>query len=328
MSQEDRLEIEELLSGYIDGELAEQERVEIERLILHDESVAEKFRLMEKQKKLLGSLPVASAPDGLLDDITAALERRFILDESIHAPHSAAGYRGLFVRRTLTAAAMLVVVGLLGYVVLNIIMPSAGPRRETAVNDTIELLPVIEPARVVTGESFAPEPVEVVFAADLLLTTPNLISVDNFIEKAIYSSGLFDDTIPGRQSGECVYRITADASKIAVLLSELASVRDKFEKRTFTITGAAPEKGFVADGLSFSQIAQILDSKTEGSRIQIARDFTRFNSLMKDKTDSELAFEPTVPIKPVLTAGEKRPSNIENPQPSETVSLTITIKSL
>ena len=134
MSEGYRTDIEELLSCYVDGELSERGRTEVKRLIQHDESVAAKLLRMEKQKQLLNSLPIASAPVGLVEDIKGRLAKRPISERFELDVDESAGARHLLYRRVLTAAAMLMLVGVLAVVVFNIIMPGPAWREEVAIN--------------------------------------------------------------------------------------------------------------------------------------------------------------------------------------------------
>ena len=73
--------LEELLSGYIDGELSERQCNEVKRLIGHNEQAAAMLKQLQKNKALLGSLPQAQAPAHLFENVRASLERSVLLDE-------------------------------------------------------------------------------------------------------------------------------------------------------------------------------------------------------------------------------------------------------
>jgi anti-sigma factor RsiW len=81
MTQIERPEIEELLSSYIDGELSERQCNEVKRLLDHDPQVAEMLSHMQRQKELLNALEVETAPETMLDDIKATLERSMLLGQ-------------------------------------------------------------------------------------------------------------------------------------------------------------------------------------------------------------------------------------------------------
>ena len=66
MKQENQ-NTEELLNSYIDGELTEREKTEVQRLISHDAQVAQRLRELQKSKMLVSSLPRAKAPAKILD---------------------------------------------------------------------------------------------------------------------------------------------------------------------------------------------------------------------------------------------------------------------
>ncbi len=83
-------DIDELLSCYIDDELSDRGRTEIKRLIQHDKNIAAKLGKLRKQKQLLNCLPVAPAPEGLLQEINVSLNSkpaadRYFIDTD-HAP--------------------------------------------------------------------------------------------------------------------------------------------------------------------------------------------------------------------------------------------------
>ena len=75
----EKTNINELLSGYIDGELDERQTTEVQRLIAHDPKVAERLREMQQYSTLIGSLPIAEAPAEMLEDIKTRLERNSLL---------------------------------------------------------------------------------------------------------------------------------------------------------------------------------------------------------------------------------------------------------
>ena len=66
MNEHERKNLEEMLSGYIDGELSERQCNEVKRLISHNEQAAAMLNEMQKYKALMGSLPRAQALRSLL----------------------------------------------------------------------------------------------------------------------------------------------------------------------------------------------------------------------------------------------------------------------
>ena len=94
MSHMNKSDMEDLISGYIDGELSQRQVTEVKRLIRHDEGFAEEYRRLERQKELLGALGVEHAPAEMLEEIKRHLAKRHsaahygaIADESAGARH-------------------------------------------------------------------------------------------------------------------------------------------------------------------------------------------------------------------------------------------------
>ncbi len=116
MSQEKNPNIEELLNSFIDGELTERERTEVQRLISHDAQVAQRLRELQKTQMLVGSLPRAEAPAQIMNGIKASLERDKVSDEPVWSAErfeKRVGARHLLARKVLAAAAMIGLVAIL-----------------------------------------------------------------------------------------------------------------------------------------------------------------------------------------------------------------------
>ena len=87
---------------------------------------------LQKYKMLLGSLPQAQAPAHLFENVRASLERSVLLDEYHGKARAKAGAVHLFARRMVAAAAMIALVGVLGFVIYNIVKPEAKPPVDVA----------------------------------------------------------------------------------------------------------------------------------------------------------------------------------------------------
>jgi len=72
-------DIDELLNSFIDGELTERHRVEVQRLIKHDPQIAHRMQELQKCKMLVSSLPRADAPVEILARVKASLKARALL---------------------------------------------------------------------------------------------------------------------------------------------------------------------------------------------------------------------------------------------------------
>jgi anti-sigma factor RsiW len=86
--------LDELLNSFIDGELAPRQHTEVQRLVAHDEKIAQRLKELEQCKMFLSSLPVAEAPPRILENVKASLaggaimsEEPLAYDEKIGARH-------------------------------------------------------------------------------------------------------------------------------------------------------------------------------------------------------------------------------------------------
>ncbi|MGB9625478.1 MAG: anti-sigma factor family protein [Phycisphaerae bacterium] len=73
--------LEQQLSAYLDGEVTDAERAEVEAYLVASEDARRVFEELRRNAELLRSLPRAKAPDGLPELVTAELERRELLGE-------------------------------------------------------------------------------------------------------------------------------------------------------------------------------------------------------------------------------------------------------
>ena len=115
---------EELLNSYIDNELDERKGNEVQRLIDNDAEVRRLFETINRHKTLVGSLRSATAPEGFSESVTRNLEREMLLADTEIYQHKK-GKRRLVLRQLLTAAAMIALLAMLSYVVMDIFVPKA-----------------------------------------------------------------------------------------------------------------------------------------------------------------------------------------------------------
>ena len=146
--------IDELLNSFIDGELPARQQTEVQRLIAHDEKVAQRLRQLEKCKMLLNSLPVAEAPPQILENVKASLAGRTLLGEHPSAFDEHLGARHLLGRKLFAAAAMLGLVGILTAVVYTIVAPTV-PQGPVAVEprEQLPIVEVVEPSPTIVASA-------------------------------------------------------------------------------------------------------------------------------------------------------------------------------
>lgn len=99
----------EQLSAYIDGELSETARAEVEGWLAGDADARRLFEELRHAARLVGGLPRAAAPKGLSAEVTARLEREALLGASV-VSESAARRVPLWQRGLAIAASLALIV--------------------------------------------------------------------------------------------------------------------------------------------------------------------------------------------------------------------------
>jgi hypothetical protein len=234
MSQVENPNIEELLNSYIDGELTEREKTEVQRLISHDAQAAHRLRELQTSKILVSSLPRAEAPDGILDKVKASLETEVLSGERAWSEEPSGGrvgVRHLMVRKFLAAAAMVGLVAILGGVIYTIVAPES---------HNVPPLPAVA------------------FDGRLELKTDALTTVNTFIDRAIEEKGLSDSISVESRGGKRVYSLTCSQKDLNLLLADLADVWESCNSTTLFVETKMPgEQKF--DGVSTDGIIKIVD---------------------------------------------------------------------
>jgi hypothetical protein len=287
--------IDELLNSFIDGELTDRQRTEVQRLMANDPEVAVRLRRLEKCKMLMGSLPCAEAPGWLLEDVKGSLERRTLLGEQPAVLEERKGSRHLFIRRLSAVAAMVALVGILGAVIYNIVAPE-NP----------------EGARVVVEGKTAPDtpgegrPAEGALAAvamrldcTLNLRTGSFMESDAFVNRAIEDNGLSDCTTIERRPGTSVYTLACGRDELNVLLGRLQYVWHRFGSRTFSVLTEQFGEQVVVDDVGVGQISRIAAQNSHETCIAVAKDLAVLNTIAE-----------RLPGKEIMTAVDNAPPDV------------------
>lgn len=308
MNHIDKPELEELLSAYIDDELSERQRTEVKRLIEHDAEAAKELRYLEKQKQLLAALPVASAPRDMLGGVKTAVERKRTLDDAGRVKARAVGSRRLYARRLLATAAMILLpVGILAWVVWTIIMPLSVPNGPNG--------PVADGG--VPGEDVRTVAISFPLSTSLYLTTPQVISMGNFINKAIYEHNLVNFTATiGTDDASKTYTITASRDSIVGLLTDLAGVWDKCESTALTVHGRTMSVHARVEDITPWQAIALYRADIFDDPLKLAKDFDRMNRFIRSMPGygivetapyyNYLAMGPTTPVEPIITSDTQK----------------------
>jgi hypothetical protein len=338
--QDDLSHIDELLNSFLDGELDQRHQTEVQRLISHDEKIAERLLELQKCKRLVSSLPYTEAPDGMLEDIKASLEERKLIvqparDEQRRRERK--GARHLLVRRLTAAAAMFALVGVLAAVIYSIIAPEAVTEKPVAVEQPAKPLPrEAEPAKIVATvvKPIEPALAEARFTSRLELKTSSPSEVAAFINKAIeynIPSNQRSAAVPGRPRES--FALVCSRQNLRSILADLGTIWDKIDSATLFIETNQPEGQIVVDAVAPEQIIEIAKQDDFQTQIKTAEFFAAMNNIAERSPGKEVlvAIDNSTPRlttipKPVLTSSEKPitkpPAQAED---SRKVHLTITV---
>ncbi|MHC4423222.1 MAG: anti-sigma factor family protein [Planctomycetota bacterium] len=219
--------IDELLNCFIDGELTERHRTEIQRLISHDAQVAGRLRELQKCKALVSSLPRAEAPADMVERVEASLERMSLLGRESSGFDERKGARHLLVRKVLAAAAMIGLVAVLTTLVYTIVVPENVPP-------------------------------PVAFEGRLELKTGNLVAVDAVITRAIENSDILRQRSPRGRPGKKVYALTCSPEALGLLLADLEKVWKGFDSATLYVETKTRGEPVVVSDVSTEQIVDLV----------------------------------------------------------------------
>ena len=319
--------MDELLNSFIDGEMTARQQTEVQRLVDHDEKVAQRLRQLQKCKMLLSSLPVAEAPPQILENVKASLAGRTLLVEQPSAFDEHLGARHLLGRKLFAAAAMLGLVGILTAVVYTIVAPTVtqGP---VAVEPR-ELPPkveVVEPAPIIV--------VAAPFSGRLELRTSYLPAVVAVINRAIEENIPSDEWIASDRSDvRKPHALICSSESFNLLLAELGNIWDKLDSATLVIDTEVFGEQVVVGAVTAEQIAGIVNQDNSKRRIEVAKDFAVLNNIAEYLPGTRVltAIDDTTvdlitPPKPRLTGGQETiKKSATGAEADKNVRLTITV---
>ncbi len=312
MAHMNKFDIEGLISGYLDDRLSKRQHTEVERLLQHDTIFAQKLARIEKQRELLRSMPKVAAPDDMFDDIKHFLDRKHYTEQI--RENANAGSRHLFWRKVLTSAAMFALVGLLGVIVYNILVPVSPSKTEKVANvpSYIRPTPVAASAAETTELAAGELPGAYPINASLRLRTNDITAINSFIEKAIYNNGLLDYTIPHRQTERSTYQLTCSAESVVAFLSDIDVAFSRCDDAELTVFGKDITSNVVIKDVSAGEIAAFYRNDPSSDHLQFAKRIAGFKEIVKHMPaggvtasvllDSEGMFGDIAVVKPVLTS--------------------------
>lgn len=261
-------DIERLLNGYIDDELTVRQKTEVKRLLGNDPRIAGRLRQLEKCKKLISSLPTAEAPPDMAQDVMAKLARRSLLGEEAAAVNERAGTRDLFLRKILTAAAMIALLGVLGMVVYTIVAPPdvPGPPRVAGGDRTAD---IIDPPPIMLAK----------FNGRLELKTAAFKEMDAFIDRAVAENDLVRCTGVERLGDRTTYLLTCGRKGLNGLLERLDKHWPRLDSATLFVETDIFDRLVAVDAVTTDQIAEITTQTTSQDTVRVARDLALLNDV-------------------------------------------------
>jgi hypothetical protein len=261
--------IERLLNGYIDGELTVRQQTEVKRLLGNDPEIAECLLQLRKCKMLVSSVPPAQAPPEMLDDVMARLARRSLLGEEPAAVNHKAGVRDLFLRKVLTAAAMIALVALFGTVVYTIVAPPAPVEQPSGRADTNRTATVINPPKTVLAK----------FNGRLELKTAAFMEMDASINRAVEDSDMVHAAGIERLGDKTIYVLTCARKGLNQLLNRMDNDWARLDSATLFVETDLFDQPVAVNAVTPKQITEITAQATFESTVRVAKDLAMFNNL-------------------------------------------------
>jgi len=311
--------IDELLNSYIDNELTAEQQAEVERLIAQDAKIAQRLRQLQKCQMLVGSMPYAEAPAGVLEGVKAFLADKLLPEDTPPAYEEQAGKSYVLVRKVLAAAAMIAIAAILSVVIYKFAPLRNAPEAPTAVE-------MSKPAARMAAASG--------FSGRLELKTSSLNAVDAFIKSAIDDNGLSASISPEYRQSRRVYSINCTKEGLNSLLTDLDAIWSELYSATLFVNTEDFGSQTVVDAVTTKQISEIAGQESPEKRIEMAKDIAVLNSINEylpgkeirvaiETGQSNLAKEWRM-LKPVLTGSQKAAKKTaDHAQDIQTVRLTI-----
>ena len=260
--------IERLLNGHIDGELTVRQQTEVKRLLANDSQVAARLRQLENCRILMSALPIAEAPPEMAEDVMARLARRSLLGEEPAAVNENAGTRDLFLRKFVTAAAMIALMAVLAIVVYTIVAPPPVPEGPSTAKNS-RTTEVIQPAQVVLAK----------FNGRLELKTAAFKEMDAFIDRAIAENGFVECTGIERLGDRATYLLTCGHGGLNRLLERLEKNWARLDSAALFVETDVFGQPVVVNAVTADQIAELAAQAASQDTVRVARDLALLNSL-------------------------------------------------
>ncbi len=303
MEDFEKLSIEELINGYLDGELSERQVTQVKRLMAHDEKFSKKVQELSRQRELLAAIPREKAPEHLLDDIKSRLERKVLLHEYTSTNGS---YKSLIIRHLSSLAAVIVLVIGLGFVVWQVFAP-VEPENNQILALSNDKLSGLNTAANKSEVKAPPKPVLVSNVSDidevenksdgklsesavtnnlstvtLDIKVDNIVTANKVLAQAVYSNSLLDEVMVKRNNKNVDYTISAPAERIADFFTKAKAIWP-LSKRNKLILYNDSQKMLAIDNVTYPELREFVLRSGE-----ISPDAFIANVRLARRLDSEL----------------------------------------
>ena len=305
--------IDELLNGFIDGELSPRQLTEVQRLIAHDMRILERLQQLQKGRMLLNSMPLEQAPADMPDRVRTALEKNTLLGQYAEQYKQIRGTRHLLGRKLATVAAMVGLLGVFGVVIYTIIAPTPVPHEPIA--RTLPPDEIVAPVMLTADEKLTPPtaPIESSLNARIELITDNPNAVNAAIANALNENMLQQQwLLEISQDHKATYILTVGREDLSSFLADIQNTFHGLKNATLYLDTEQFDKKVIVENVSIKQLAEIVNQDDTQKSIQLAADFAALNKINAalpgaetfaaiDDTSADLISIP----KPVLTSGEE-----------------------
>lgn len=259
--------IDELLCSFVDGELPLRQQTEVQRLAARDPEVGRRLRRLQNSKALISALPRAEAPGDLLEQVKLALERKTLLEEQPATGASSAGVIHLMARRLLAAAAMIALLGVLGFVVYQIVAPVPGGN---------------VPGPVAINQSATPPAVvaDAGFSGRLEIRTATVAQAEAVLKRAIEENGL-SSLMEGNNAADAgSYKLVGSRQAASRLIASLQSVWQSFDGVAMRVEGKGKYATPVTvEAITPEQAINIVAREGTATTMETARDYAVLNAM-------------------------------------------------
>ena len=330
------LNIDELLNGYIDGELSTRQTVELKRLVNHDPEVAKKLQRLYRTKKIVNALPKVTAPAHILRDVKLRLGGKIPLSEPLPAFSQTTEEKKtvpVFYKRVLAADAVIVLLA----AVIGIVYTMVDAPDSTQIPIGLDDVP--QPGQA-HSESIQPvEAVAVVkqtdapgtFNGKIILTADSLLPLDAFLNRTIVELGLLSLTEIHSEKNRSVFNMNCSYDQAKTLLAQLSTVWHRCRSKTLHLYTDQFPDDVTVENVSPQQVLQIADLNTLNEQIKVAGQLNTLNNIESSLTGQPLLaalnqqqFSFSIP-RPVLTSVQVPPDEQQTEQLDRPKNIYLTI---